>query len=75
MARDTAIMHIAKPMMKGNKRLRDALALYSGGDEEGALRQLAPNRRYPELDSFAEIPSEELMLVAVALLAKKGAAP
>lgn len=75
MARDTAIMQIAKPLMKGNKRLRDALALYSGGDEEGALRQLAPNRRYPELDSFAEIPSEELMLVAVALLAKKGAAP
>ncbi len=71
MARDTAIMQLAKPLMKGNKRLRDALALFSAGDEAAALRQLAPNRRYPELDELAEYPSEELFLVAVALLAKE----
>jgi len=72
MARDTALMAMAKPLMKGNKRLRDALALFSAGDEEAALKQLAPHRRFPELALLAENPCDELFLVAVVLMAKTG---
>jgi len=68
MARDTALMQLVKPSLKGNKRLRDALALYSAGDEEAALQQLVPNRRFPELTEFAKQPVEDLFLVACVLM-------
>jgi MFS family permease len=70
MARDHAIMAMLKPHLKGSKRLRDALALYSSGNEIEALKQLAPNKRYPEFTAFAERPVEELFLVAAALVAR-----
>lgn len=68
MARDHAIMTLLKPHLKGSKRLRDALALYSSGREMDAIAQLAPNKRYPEFDLFAETPSEELFLVVAAFV-------
>lgn len=71
MAKDTAVMQMVKPLLKGHKRLRDALVMYSAGDEADAIRHLAPNRRFPELAYFAERPAEELFLVACALLASK----
>lgn len=71
MARDTALEQLVKPQMKGNKRLRDALALFSGGDEEAAIRHLGPHRRFPELEAFAARPVEELFVVACALFAHK----
>jgi len=70
MARDNAIMAMLRPHLKGSKRLRDALELYSSGREFDAIRQLAPNKRYPELAHFAEKPVEELFLVAAAFVAK-----
>ena len=52
------------------KRLRDALNLYSSGREIEAIQHLVPNRRYPELDYFAEQPVEELFLVACVFLSR-----
>jgi hypothetical protein len=72
MARDNAIMAILKPHLKGSKRLRDALELYSSGHELDALRQLAPNKRFPELSYFAERPVDELFLVAATFIASGG---
>ncbi len=71
MSRDTEVMQMVKPLLRGNKRLRDALAIYSSGDEFEAVRHLAPNRRYPEISVFAAQPVEELFIVACALLARK----
>lgn len=70
MARDQAVMAMVKPQLKGNKRLRDALNLYSSGREIEAIQHLVPNRRYPELDYFAEQPVEELFLVACVFLSR-----
>lgn len=69
MSRDSELMNLVKPYLKGNKRLRDALALYSAGDEAGALSHLAPLRRYPEFILFAETPVEDLFLVACSIVA------
>ncbi|MEQ1822759.1 MAG: MFS transporter [Fimbriimonadaceae bacterium] len=67
MARDQAIMKMLAPHLKGSKRLRDALELYSQGRELEAIRQLSPNRRYPEFSDFAENPVDELFLVVATL--------
>jgi hypothetical protein len=69
MARDNAIMAILRPHLRGSKRLRDALEMYSSGREAEALRQLAPHKRFPEFAYFAEKPVDELFLVAAALVA------
>lgn len=69
MARDNAIMLMLRPHMKGSKRLRDSLELYSSGREIEAIKQLAPNKRYPEFSYFADRPVDELFLVAAALVA------
>lgn len=72
MARDHAIMAMLKPHLKGSKRLRDALALYSSGREVDAIAQLSPNKRFPEFDLFAANPVEELFLVVAAFVASGG---
>jgi HEAT repeat protein len=68
MVRDQKLMTLLGPAMKGNKRLRDALAMFSSGEEGAALGQLVPQRRFPELDIFAEIPVDEGFLVAAAFI-------
>ncbi|MEQ1936265.1 MAG: HEAT repeat domain-containing protein, partial [Fimbriimonadaceae bacterium] len=68
MARDQAIMKMLASHLKGSKRLRDSLELYSQGDELEALRQLSPNRRYPEFTDFSAQPVEELFLIVATLV-------
>ncbi|HZH98268.1 MAG TPA: HEAT repeat domain-containing protein, partial [Fimbriimonadaceae bacterium] len=69
MARDALVLAITKPLLKGNKRLRDAVQLYSAGDEAAALAQLASGKQRPEINIMAQHPVQELFLVAVAALA------
>lgn len=68
MLRDQVLMQKVESSQKGFKRLRNALANYSNGDEKGALEQLAPARRFPEFRLFDQYPVEELFLVAVAVI-------
>lgn len=70
MARDTALLELARGSGRRDPGLREALNLYANGDEAGALRRLADGRRHPAFPVFAEMPVEELFLVAVAALRK-----
>lgn len=71
MARDRTLLGSLMPLLKGNKRLRDALTHYSAGNEGEALQTLWPNRRFPELEHFARFPVEESFLVAAAFVAHR----
>ena len=72
MARDTALLELARGSGRRDTGLREALNLYGSGDEPGALRRLADGKRNPAFAIFAEMPVEELFLVAVASLRKGG---
>lgn len=68
MSRDAALLDMLKLQMRKSKRLREALAYYSGGQEEEAIRRLVPNKRRPEINVFADFPVDELFIVAVCTL-------
>ncbi len=63
-ARDTEFLQRLKPVMKRSHRLRNALDLYSAGDEHAALELLAASRRTPQLAILVDRPVEEAFLVA-----------
>lgn len=69
MARDTELMTTVKAASRGSKRFREALRLYSAGDEPAALRELSTIRRIPQLAVLAEHPVEEAFLVAACAMA------
>ena len=70
MARDTALLELARGSGRRDPALRMALNLYGSGDEAEALRQLADSNPHPALQSFADHPVDELFLVAVSLVTK-----
>ncbi len=64
MARDAAIMDLFRPVMKTNRRLREAMDLYSLGNEAEALAKLVTPKSPATFAVLAEHPVEELFLVA-----------
>lgn len=70
MARDSALLEALDSLPKTSNRLREALALYSKGDEHAALVRLAESKAVPMLTPFIEYPIEEAFLVAALTYAR-----
>jgi HEAT repeat protein len=75
MARDSLLLEMLRPAMRGRAQVRTALDLFSSGSEERALEVLAEAEPGEMMASFAHRPVDELFLVAAALLAKAAQPP
>lgn len=69
LARDSAVLDMAGPLAKKNRRFAVALQKFSAGDEAAALDAVANAAKQPILQWMARMPVEELFLVVVCYLA------
>jgi HEAT repeat protein/Na+/melibiose symporter-like transporter len=70
MARDTALLELARGSGRRDPVLRTALNDYGSGNEAAALKPLVEARRSEVFSIFADHPVDELFLVAIALVSK-----
>jgi HEAT repeat protein len=68
MGRDEALLNLAKPLVRRNRKLSVAMATYSGGDEHSALEAAANIVKQPVLQFMARQPVDELFIVVVCYL-------
>jgi len=71
MSRDNALLETFRTVSRRSRRFRQAVAMYSAGQESNAIAHLAQGRFAPELKPLAEQPCEELFLVAGCYYSKK----